>query len=83
MKKQLFLNGCKTIPFGSAHTYIVHIRRYPSPSGSGSTAFLFYSLILKRARCCYSLKSLSHEIAIFQGFSQTNYLPQHACSFGN
>ena len=23
----------KTIPFGAAHTYIAHIREYPSPTG--------------------------------------------------
>ena len=26
-------NGCKTIPFGAAHTYIAHIREYPPPPG--------------------------------------------------
>ena len=44
-------NGRKTIPFGSAHTYIAHIREYrpPPPSGGGfGTLSEFGSTLLAR-----------------------------------
>ena len=33
-------NGWKTIPFWSAHTYIAHIREYPSPSRAATIPYI-------------------------------------------